>query len=432
MEKTNKNLLIFIFLILGLLVRVVLVRYGLTGDINAFAEWGMRFWQVGTRDFYEYLGWYYTFPTQPPLMNLIFGAIYWLSQQNIFALLHNYLIVFPTSIVLFFGKSVPNDPFMFTYGYYFFLKLLPILSDLALSLFIFKVVFSLTKDSQKAILALVFYLFNPITIFLSGVWGQVESFVALFGILAFLCIYYKKYFLALPLFFICLYLKPTWAHLAPFYLFVLYQYKPNVRQLVVGGLITFILFILITYPFSGTNFFGFSKDIVLNNMLPMAKGSGKLSVSAFNFYTIFWQIDKIFTSQVSNAFSVIVYILLNIISINYLRQTKDKLTGILLGIFVIGMGSYLFMDNMLERYFFPAFIPMIILSITRTKFLFKFLAINSVLFSNLVYSFYRRSSDEVGNIFTNNNFLVIRALSVVITDFFLNFTFRSMIQFKRG
>lgn len=431
MEKKNRTVLLAFLLLAGFCIRVVPAMHTLFGDINAFAEWGMRFWEVGPRNFYTFDGWYYTFPTQPPVASLLFAAISWISDQNVFAFLHN-IIKFPAAAAIFFGRVVPKDPFMHTYEYYFFLKLIPIISDLIVSIILYRLIFRVTNDPKKAVGVFVLYLFNPVTIFLSAFWGQIESTVAIFGLLAFLLLYYKKFYLSLPIMFICLYLKPTWAHLLPFYIFTLFSLKPKLKELIRGGIVAITVFVVTTYPFSGMNFIGFTFDTIVNNMLPSAKGTGKLSVSAFNFYTIFWAIDFVFTNFVSKIFSGSSFLVLNLMAIYYYRRIKDRLKGILVGVFVVALGSYLFMDNMLERYFFPAFIPLLtfyyIFPASRKKIIF----INSVLFLTLFYSFFRRFYDEVAHPFTNNNYLLIKVLSVIIVASFIGFVREVMVQSKRG
>jgi len=66
---------------------------------------------------------------------------------------------------------------------------------------------------------------------------------------------------------------------------------------------------------------------------------------------------------------------------------------------------------MLERYFFVAFTPLIILLFARPKILVYGLLINIVVMANVISSFFRRRYDEIDHPFTNNNFFLIRVLS---------------------
>ena len=133
----------------------------------------------------------------------MYGALYWLYERRyILAEIHNALKIIPSSFIIYFGKAVPSDPFRYGYGYFMLLKLPAILADLGISLVIFKVVKEITRDRKRAFFGMLFYLFNPITIFLSSVWGQSESLVAFSGLLSFVFLVYRKLWLSIPLMFV--------------------------------------------------------------------------------------------------------------------------------------------------------------------------------------------------------------------------------------
>ena len=420
----KKYLFFALVLFLGFFVRVVFTTYGLTGDITAFAEWGQRFWELGSKYFYFSDGWYYTKPVYPPLSNLLFAAIYWLFEHRyVLAQLHNVVRFPPASFLVFFGEAYSGSPFLYGKGYFLLLKLPTILADLVISLIIYKIVLEVTKNTKKAWLGMLIYIFNPVSIFVSGVWGQTESLIGIFGLLAFVLLYYKKAYLSIPLFFISLYLKPTWIILAPWYVFVLYFVKPKIKHLLIGLVSSLIIYLFATAPFSSGNVISFTYDLIFKTIIP--KGGAKASISAFNFYTIFMKIDIDFADKIllfikAKTLGVILYVLVNISAIYYLiHEKKNKLLAIVSGIFTIGLGSWLFTTNMLERYFYAAFpVIVIILAVNSKKFL-PLIVINIILFANLVWAFYRRGSDELDHPFTDNNFFLIRVLSVTIVFCYL-------------
>jgi len=421
----NRKLLIIFFLTLGFLVRTLFVKEGLNTDITVFAEWGEGFWERGAKNFYSKEGWYYTFPAYPPPSNLIFAFLSYLNEHRyILAQIHNTVKVIPADFIIFFGKTVPLDPLNQNYGYYLLLKLLPILSDLGISLLVYKIIFDITKHKVKSLLGFLLYLFNPVTVFLSGVWGQTDSFVSLFGFLAFVLIYYKKIYLSLPFFFLSLYLKPAWAIFIPIYLWILYLSKPKISHILTGGFLTLMIYLVTTTPFSNGNLIDFTKTMVFGYVSPFSKGTAKASISAFNFYTIFFKIDRDLATKTImgiplNHIGIIIYTLINFFTFSYIKKEKNKLLAIVLGIFSVGLGSYLFLTNMLERYFFSAFAPLVILGATNSKFLKSLLIVNLILFANLIWAFYRRSSNEIDHPFTNYNFLLIRVLSLFLVIVYL-------------
>jgi Gpi18-like mannosyltransferase len=426
MEKVKKVIPLFLILVCGFAIRLLFVPRGLSGDIAPFAEWGQRFWDLGAKNFYYSQGWYYTPPVYPPLSNLIFGGLYWLYEHRyVLAQLHNLIKLPPASIMIAMEVPYPGSPMMYTYGYFALLKMPVILADLAIGVLIYKVVFEITHDIKKSYLGLILYIFNPVSIFVSGIWGQTESVIGIFGLLAFVLLYYKKAHFSLPLMFICLYLKPTWVVLLPFYIFILVVTRPKIKQLLAGITLSFVIFVLSTVAFSTGNIFKYVINLTTNVMLPSAKGATKASISAFNFYTIFYEIDRDFASRELINLSLktwgnLGFLFLNIFTFVYVAKSKShKLFSIVAGIFIIGIGSFLFMTNMLERYFYAGFPAMVVILSVNWKKFTTLIFINLILFINLFWAFYRRGSDEIDRPLTNNNFAMIRMLSFLITAGYL-------------
>lgn len=415
MPKLVIRILIPLLFLAAFLVRIWFVPYWKTGDVLVFQEWGQKLVKLGPRNFYFNQDWYYSFPTQPPLSSLMYGGAFWLfDHKYVLAQMHNS-VKFPPAVFVewFYNMEDPVNK----NGYLLLLKLPAILADILLSLVIFKVVFDLTKSRERALGATSFYLFNPITIFLAGGWGQPESLVALFGLLAFVLLAQDKVYLSTPLFFISLYFKPTWSIFIPLYIFLLFIWRPKIPHILIGILAVFIIFLGATAPFSGQNILGFTKDVVIHNMLPSAKGTARASISAFNFHSFVLQIDKSFDYEKigiiqARTFGLIVFVLINFFTFSYIKRTQNRMFAAVVALFAIGFGGFLFLTNMLERYFFASFAPIVILLFTKPKILVYILLINIVIFANLIFAFFRRSSDEIGRPFTDHNFLLIRLLSL--------------------
>lgn len=426
---------ILAFLLLGFFVRVIFTAHSLkiSGDLLAQAEWGRKFWELGPRNFYSSRYYLLTPPTYPPLSNLIYAGAFWLNENRIvLAKINNIAGVIPTSFLIFLDKTDPDIPYLFNYGYFLILKLPIILADLAISIFIYKIVFEITRNKNKAWFGFLLYLFNPITIFLSGIWGQTESLVALPAILSFYLAYKRKFYLSAPLFFISLYLKPTWILLAPLYFFSIYFYKP--KRIIFGSLIVFLIYLSSTWVVSGKEIFPFTARMISSNISPFAKGVSRFSVTAFNVYSVFFGVEKDTTTSVSTIVSLIPYIFLNYISFRRLvKGGRKNLTNLLGSIFIVGMGSFLFMTSMLERYFFPALIPMIVLVAINIRRFWPAIVVQAILFINLYWSFYRRSDVFLNSLFLSNNLFLIRALSFVNVAAFVLITrklkaFRATIE----
>lgn len=419
-------------LILGFLIRIYFVPQFVRGDVLVYAEWGQKFWEYGPKNMYISQDWYYSFPTQPPVTSLMTGLSFWaFDHKHVLAQIHNWAKIIPAAFIEWF-YDMEEANVGSKNGYVLLLKLPAILADVGLTLLVYWIVLRLTKSKTRALVGGSLYFLNPVTIFLSSAWGQTESVIALWGMLAFVLIAQDKIFLSIPLFFLSLYTKPTWAIFIPLYLFLLFQKRAQLRQIVAGMFISFLIFLTTTVPFSGRDVYFFTKYIVAERMLPSAKGGARASISAFNFHTVFLKIDRdLDNAKIAGVpakwLGLLAFGFLNLTVFSYLKKKKD-LFSVMTGLFAVGFGSILFLTNMLERYFFVAFVPMIILMVVRPRTLFWLLLLNLIFFLNLLFAFFRRTSDEIGRPFTDNNFLVIRLLSAVSVIGF--FVILKMLQFK--
>lgn len=408
MKKNRLKLSFWLLLVIGFVVRIILVPYFTSGDLLSYAEWGEKFFLLGPKNFYfgETL-WRYSPPNYMPLGTLMFGGLYWLFEHKFWlAQLHNFIKIPPSFFIRYF----------YNHGHILLLKLPSILADLGLGVIVYQLILKFTKNTKTALLGLGFFVLNPITIFLSGAWGQTDSLVSLFGMTAFLLLLSKKQFLSLPFLFLSLYLKPGWAILVPLYLFLLFHLRVERKQIIKGVLISFFLFFLVTLPFSGNKIISFTNKVFFVRLPISAKADAAASASAFNFYSIFLQIDRSLSSTKIVGFSartigLIAFIFINFASFSFIKKQKDKLLAIVAGIFIVGFGSYIFLTGMLERYFFASFAPLVILMFSRPKIVLYGILINLVVFANIIWSFFRRKYDEIDHPFTNNNFLLIRILS---------------------
>ncbi len=425
LKKNRLSISLFMILVAGLLTRIYFVDKVVVGDLMNYAEWGQRLVESGPKNLYFSQGWYYSVPVYPPLSIWTFSGMFWLNEHRyVLAQLHNIIKIPPSIFIIYFYK----------WGYIFLLKLPSILADLGLSLVVYKLIFSLTKDRKRSLAGLLFYIFSPVTIFISGAWGQTDSIVALLGIFSFLLLIKKNYIFSIPVLFLSIYYKPSWAILGPFYLYILYMQKPKVSQLFLGGILTLLIFIISTAPFSEGNVFTYGWKL-FRERYPLPIGiDGKASISAFNFQTIFFKIDIDYSHEklfgiTSGRWGILFYALVNVVAAINFKKQKSKLLGMLSGIFIVGMGSFIFMATMLERYFFPALVPMAVLMFSKPKILLWCVLMNIIFAANILYSFYHRGSDEISRPFTNSNFLLMRALSLLQVIGFTLIT-RNLLNFK--
>lgn len=427
--RNRKVILCFLAILLaGFFLRVLLARYFVkeSGDLVLYADWAEKYWEYGPKNFYTYPQWYYAPPNYPPALSLIYAGAYWLYEHKYYLpQLHNFIKIPPAFFIVYFYK----------YGLYLLLKLPGILADLGLAVLIYQVVKKLTANIKKAFVAGTFYLFNPVSIFLSGVWGQTDSLVSFFGLTSFIALWAGKAWLSIPLLFLSFYIKPNWGIFIPLYLFLLFLKKSQIKEIILGITISAVLFFLITLPFAKGDVFSFSNWLWRERLLPTATVAHKASVSAFNFHTIFLTIDKNLDSDsylgVSvNAWGYFLFLLINFFALRYIKRQKVSLSSVIFGLFSIGFGAYLFLTNMLERYFFQSFVPMIILMFSSPGLLVYGVLINVAVFANILYAFFRRTWGELADTFGAYSFLLVRIFSLM-NLFFWFLILRAVKYFKR-
>ncbi|MCL2407392.1 MAG: phospholipid carrier-dependent glycosyltransferase [Defluviitaleaceae bacterium] len=124
---------------------------GHINDLNTFTSWAQTLWGGGLRDFYANPGWTDYLPGYMYVLYVIGG------------------------LAEFFGVE-PGGA-----GYNFLLKLPAILADLGIGVLLYKIALSKPlKTALSPVFIASLFVFNPIPIMLSTVWGQVDSVFGVF------------------------------------------------------------------------------------------------------------------------------------------------------------------------------------------------------------------------------------------------------------
>ncbi len=206
------------------------------------------------------------------------------------------------------------------------------------------------------------FLFNPVTILDSAVWGQVESFGILFTLLAVILIYYKKPTSASILFTIGTFMKlQNIIYIPLFYLFIFrfFDFKALVKSISAS----IIVFIIIIFPFLRVH----DMDRVIFLMTLNNDYFPWLSLHAHNPWWIIaggnmLSPDKILTIGIINAktlglilFSSI-YLFLTILIIK-----KPTIRNFIASLAVAIFAFFLLTTQSHERYSYPVLIWLIML-----------------------------------------------------------------------
>lgn len=322
--KFKLEINLYIIIIIGLLFRLLLIPLpGFQIDVNVWFAWAERLNQTGFANFYSDQIW----------TNYTPGYLYIL---GFLGFIKNLFLI--------------NDS-VFT----LILKLPSIVAEIILGIFIYKQL--VPKSFIWATMGLTFILFNPVFIFNSSVWGQIDG---LFSLALIMSIYFLNKGRLIPsTIFLSLgfLIKPQAIALLPlFALFLIRNFSvKNLSQLIIPFLLTVFSLSLpffINQPFSGLPKL-FSK---------MVSDYSFTSLYAYNFWGMigFWIPDNTLWSGLS--YQTWGYILLASywIVVGYL-YFKKKLSVYALATLAT-LGFFFLPTRVHERYLYPAIVFLILLA----------------------------------------------------------------------
>lgn len=227
------NKKIITLLLLALLLRLGLAYFQFSGDVKNHLVWGHSLLTGGPVGFYDRHFPGFNDANYPPVAILFFGFSVLLYQTTLsfFQYLNSLIGVFPSFLVpLFAGENMQAA----------FLKLPAILADLGIGYLIYKI-------TKKKLFAFA-YLFNPAVIYVSAVWGQIESLPIFFLILSYFLLP-RRYYLSQLAFILAVLSKQTALWLLPIFLIIWFK-QGGVKALLRGLTLQITVFFLLYLPFS--------------------------------------------------------------------------------------------------------------------------------------------------------------------------------------
>lgn len=166
---------------LGLVLRFVLSTHIYSGDVNNHMAWGRDILVTGPQGMYyrEFMSRYgVTPPTYPPVILYLFTASDWLFtvSQDVTIWLNSTIPAFPSSLVWWFEDQDTRPAFF---------KLWSIVSDIGIAIIAFRFLRYFKFRGQTALEIVSFLIiFNPVIIYNSSYWGQVDSVPVFFILLS--------------------------------------------------------------------------------------------------------------------------------------------------------------------------------------------------------------------------------------------------------
>lgn len=370
---------IIYLLTLGLVVRIAISLYSLqfreNTDILRWRDWGRITYLYSLKN--TYTTDHISFGTLPN--NMPPGTLYIVSGMY---MANNY-----TNRVLLKILSVKEGTFHWMNGTLpnFFLRIPSLIADCIIAFLIYRLIKNRSTE-KNAIMGMSLFFFNPVILYNSSLWGQMDSINNLFFFACLFSIFKKRFVFGLIFYALSLYIKLSLLFALPFILIILFKsYKNNIFSFLKSMLITMIAILAFTLPISSNPISWVTKYLTTNSTGEMQN----ISAFAFNFWWFIFHPTigigkplnnfefseiRLFNSPLSdNIFfgvplSFLGYILFSILVIPFfVLIIKNRISsispGYLLLLFsVVGMIAFLFLPRMHERYMYPIF-PLLAASI---------------------------------------------------------------------
>jgi dolichyl-phosphate-mannose-protein mannosyltransferase len=413
----GKNLkLIFI---VALILRLILAPFVHHADTIDTLNWGQDLSENGLTGFYHRDIPDAGPPNYPPLYFLVnySNQVIYENVKSLLWFLNTNVNLFPSNFYLWFESGSGNI---------FFNKLPGIFADLLIGYFIYKILRAQTKEkiAEKAVL---FYFFLPPSWYLSAVWGQTDSWYILPLIISVYFAIGKEWIFSAVFYLSSLLLKPVGIFIAPIYLLV-YMKNMNVRQILSTALSFIAAIILVTIPFLPRLKFSSLYHLYV---LSIREVSGYLTANAMNVWSFLYGFDSTPDSKLllfipARYWGLAAFIVTSIIIL--LKVNLKGKEALFLGFVLLALGSFTFLTRMHERYYYPAFIFLIIFASLKKKYR-KFIYISAGIFTINLYHFWWMPSVSIfKTIFTANIVESTLALANIILFFYL---FRDLFVLAR-
>ncbi len=383
----NKYLLLSVILFLALVLRLVLAPTFFHYDILSQAYWGEWIFNNGTKTFYSNNVWVYSWPTQPPLVNLVYAFDFWLYRWSLdfFVFIASYIVphLAPGHMRWYFDfvKWYTDAQYPESYlklGFFMSIKFVAIVADLLIGLSIF-LIFK-KENVKKALLLSLLFLLSPFSFYISALWGQYDQVSFLFLLWSVWLLWRKDVIFSPFLFMLSASMKPTSLIFVPLYLWIYFSLRKNVWEYVLGIGLAIGGLLLSVSVYTNDNLIHFINYDLKNKVF--FKSGFRVSTNSFNFWHIFIgdNAREHFVPYLGVPAYIWGWLFYGIINVaGFIAAKGNTRKSILTAFSIVGLGGWLFMINMLERYFFAGMTFSLMLLFYYPKF-FKYWLVMSLIF----------------------------------------------------
>ncbi len=364
-------------LLLGFLIRLSINYFQYSGDIGNHLVWGRGVLE-GTLGFFSRKFPGFNDPNYPPVIIYLFGLSVWLYQiatQSV-NFLNQTIRIFPSGLVHLMPTLNMQSAFM---------KLPGIFADIGIAWLIYQL--APTKKKSTKLLLTSLFLFNPAVIYISTVWGQIESLPIFFILLSFyfLSLFEKKqkskidinnwYYLSHLSFTFAVLSKQTALWLLPIMLIVLFK-RTSLINFLKGLFVQLISFVLLYLPFTFSLIEPFK--IYLQTL------SGSTTLAAESVWNI-WHFLLPPNAQDSILFLGLSIRFWSILSLTivylfvclrlFLNFEKEDIYN---SLFLLSLAAFFIQTRVHEKHLFPALIFLLLVSSPKKLNKYVFFAVLSV------------------------------------------------------
>jgi len=403
-------------IILGILIRVFLAVFvhEIHTDFRNDMDWGIRFWEYGSKFYYKANVWSFDWPNQPP-GTIYFHALVRKLHEAVFGVfwfLNIHVPIFPSKLMFFLEKNL----------FAIMIKLSVSVFDAGLALVIYKLV-KKKFDIKKARLAAALLWLNPVIWYNSAVWGQYDSVNNFFAILAAYLLLEKKPTFALASLIVSLYVKVSLLIYLPVITLVLlkqnYGLKKYFRSFLMIAIFLYILFL----PFSDKNPYLYMvelyKNRVLGNQLQL------ITANAFNLWAAIAGIhqlphDLLFGPLTFKIWGQLLFSLSYIPVIILLLRNKIGLKSIFWSLSIVSISSFMLLTNMHERYLYPFFTTFIIVIFFEKRLIIHFWTLSVINLLNLYNFWWVPKIVPVIGLLSFENRIMLRLLGLISFLLYIN------------
>lgn len=377
MLKRHKGFIVLLFV--GILLRIFLVMWAVQfrehPDILRWKDWGQIAFLHGFADTYTptHLS-FGTYPNNMPPMTLyIVSSMYWVWLQM-------------GKVLNLFGIAPGSNPWVNTVLLTIFLRIPSLLCDIGIAAMIYWTVFRSIKRERNAYIAASVFLFNPVVLYNSAIWGQMDSINNFFFLIGISYLTLGKYVASSFSYALSLLTKFSLLTMAPVFVALAWlQSKKNLRIIFIYGVVLVVATLFAVVPISKTPWQWYATYLQGNVTGEMTN----VTAFAFNAWWVIFRptlllgiiTDAFDVTNISLIHSPLVETLYGVVSLkaisifisltsmalvywSWWKQNASKkrtIQSVYILITSIAIISYLFSPQMHERYLYPVWAPLAIL-----------------------------------------------------------------------